>query len=112
MSWLGFGKKRKRDEDVLDVVTKNIQEILKSWRDESGLGISAELSRVIGDDFANISIFGCDVVDCFDVVKFEELENVNDFVCDFKNGSIVLRVERRFKTYVIIHALNFKLLLF
>jgi hypothetical protein len=96
MSWLSLGsRKRKREESVLDTVTRDIERVVGNWRDGSGLGYSVDMSRVIGEDFANITLHGLDTLNCADIVALACLENVSDFVCDLERSTLVVRVERR-----------------
>jgi hypothetical protein len=91
-----LGRKRKRDEDdILETATVDVRNVVRTWRDESGLGVSVDVSRTVGEDFANISLLGLDSVSASDLEAFETVPNVTDFVCDFQNQALVVRVERR-----------------
>ncbi len=100
MGWLSRTRKRKRDDDVLEIVKVGIEQTLADWRDESGLKISVELTCVVGEDFANVSMHGFDTLKASDINALTSVENVSDVVCDLKRGSVVLRVERRHEKFV------------
>lgn len=96
MSFLSLGsRKRKREESVLDVVTRDIEKVVGKWRDGSGLGYSVDMSRVIGEDFANITLHGLETLGCADIAALARLDNVSDFVCDLERSTVVVRIERR-----------------
>lgn len=89
------GKRKRSEDDILETATDNVKNVVRAWRDESGLGVSVDVARTVGEDFANISLIGVDSVSVAELEAFESVQNVTDFVCDLQNQCIVVRVERR-----------------